>query len=104
MEKRYEIIDNNGCSYVLLQKEDKENVIWELYTGSDSGWIVKNKLMATMINHGNGVKFKFTDDRKVKLNSLDYDHSEYMRLILDMENHYSKIPTEYNVYAEYFKI
>ncbi len=104
MEKRYEITDNSDCSYVLIQKDDKENTIWELYTGNDGGWTQKNKLLATMINHGNGIRFKFPEDRKARLKSLDYDHVEYIRLLLDMENHFSNVPKEYNVYSEYFKI
>ncbi len=102
MEKRYDLKDNTGSLYYVLSKETDDEVLWELYSGDDEGWLTKNKLLATLLNHGNGVKFSIPDNKKIK--KMDYDEVEYFRLLLNLENSLDPNSMSYDVMVTQFKI
>jgi hypothetical protein len=102
MNKIFKIICNDESDYNVILKVTDDGNVFELYTGDCTSWTEKNMLLGTLIDHGNGVDIKIHDNnRRPKLKSLDYDHAEYVRILLHMNNkHNSSFPVVYTVYED----
>ncbi len=82
-KKEYMVVDHTGLhDYDLTVVTTDEGDVFSLFLSMGEQWneSVKGKLVLSMINNGNGVKF----DRKLK--NLDYSELVYLRILLNFEH------------------
>lgn len=82
-KEKYMVLDHTGLhDYDLKVVTTDEGDVFSLHLSNGDQWneSVKGKLVLSMTNNGNGVKF----DRKLK--NLDYSELVYLRILLNFEH------------------
>jgi hypothetical protein len=79
---------NKEYKVVAIEKEKHDE--YRLYTTNSDIWCehYRNKLLMKLVDDGNGMKFN------KPIQSLDYAQSEYVRILLSVNNSMQKRPME----------
>ena len=82
--KNYYVIEQLGQSveYVITEVDTDDGTMYQLYRSLNETWSEdsKGELLVTMINDGNGYKFKYKHAEKKR---LGYDEIEHQYLLID---------------------
>ena len=82
--KNYYVIEQLGQSveYVITEVDTDDGTMYQLYRSLNETWSEdsKGELLVTMINDGNGYKFKYKHAEKKR---LGYDEIEHLYLLTD---------------------
>lgn len=95
--KNYYVIEQLGQSveYIITETDTDDGTMYQLYRSLNETWSEdsKGELLVTMINDGNGYKFKYKHAEKKR---LGYDEIEHLYLLIDYVRRMEG-PTMYNV-------
>ena len=95
--KNYYVIETLGQSveYIITEVETDDGTMYQLHRSLNDTWSedCKGEVLVTMINDGNGYKFKYKHAEKKR---LGYDEIEYLYILI---NHVRKVEgqTYYNI-------
>lgn len=95
--KNYYVIEKLGqnVEFIITETDTDDSTMYQLYRSLNDTWAedCKGELLITMINDGDGYKFKWKQSEKKR---LGYDEIEHLYLLI---NHIRRIenPTLYNV-------
>lgn len=82
--KNYYVIETLGQSieYVITEVETDDGTMYQLHRSLNDTWSEdsKGEVLVTMINDGNGYKFKWKQHEKKR---LGYDEIEHLYLLID---------------------
>lgn len=83
--KNYYVIDTleQSVEYIITEADTDDGTMYQLYRSMNSAtWSEdsKGELLVTMINDGNGYKFKYKHAEKKR---LGYDEIEHLYLLID---------------------
>lgn len=95
--KNFYVIEqlNQSVEYIITEAGTNDGIMYQLYRSLNDTWSEdsKGELLVTMINDGNGYKFKYKHAEKKR---LGYDEIEHLYLLI---HHVRRIEgqTMYNV-------
>lgn len=82
--KNYYIIEtlSQSIEYVITEVETDDGTMYQLHRSLNDTWSEdsKGEVLVTMINDGNGYKFKYKHAEKKR---LGYDEIEHLYLLID---------------------
>lgn len=82
--KNFYVIEqlNQSVEYVITEADTDDGTMYQLYRSLNETWSEdsKGELLVTMINDGNGYKFKYKHAEKKR---LGYDEIEHLYLLID---------------------
>jgi hypothetical protein len=82
--KNYYVIDTleQSVEYIITETDTDDGTMYQLYRSMNDTWSEdsKGELLITMINDGNGYKFKYKHAEKKR---LGYDEIEHLYLLID---------------------
>lgn len=87
---------NQSVEYIITEADTDDGTMYQLYRSMNSAtWSEdsKGELLVTMINDGNGYKFKWKQYEKKR---LGYDEIEHLYILMHHVRH-REGPTQYNV-------
>jgi hypothetical protein len=95
--KNYYVIEKleQSVEYIITETETDNGTMYQLYCSLNDTWAEdhKGELLITMINDGDGYKFKWKQSEKKR---IGYDEIEHLYLLINHVRR-NENPTLYNV-------